>query len=68
MVPPRIYLKINLARVKASPKQQNVVANHARGQLKRENMFSFSPIAPENLVSRDEFGLPILRQSTHSPQ
>ena len=33
-----------------------MAAYPARGQLKRENDFSLSPFAPENLVSRDGFG------------
>ena len=36
--------------------QPGKVANPARGQLNKENYFSLSPFAPENLVSRDEFG------------
>ena len=32
--------------------------NIARGQLNRETLFSLSPFAPENLVSRDRFGRP----------
>ena len=38
------------------------VANPARGQLNRQNDFSLSPFAPENLVSRDGFGSPVPRQ------
>ena len=41
------------------------VANPARGQLNRENEFSPSPFAPENLVSRDGFGSPVPRQPAH---
>ena len=29
--------------------------------------FSLSPFAPENLISRDEFGRPVPPQSAHSP-
>ena len=41
------------------------VANPARGQLNRENKFFISSFAPENLVSRQGFGGPVPRQSTH---
>ena len=30
-------------------------------------MFSLSPFAPENLVSRDRFGRPVPHQPTYSP-
>ena len=46
------------------------VASSARGQLNMENEYlyiSLSPIAPENLVSRDGFGRPAQRQPAHSP-
>ena len=40
--------------------QSGMVANPARGQLNRENIFLFlSPFAPENLVSRDGFYHPV---------
>ena len=39
--------------------------NPARGQLNRENYFSLSLFAPENLVSRDGFGSPVPRQPAH---
>ena len=35
--------------------QPGKVANPARGQLNRENEYSLSAFAPENLVSRDGF-------------
>ena len=35
------------------------MANPARGQLNRENDFSLSPFAPENLISRNGFGSPV---------
>ena len=35
------------------------------GQLNRENSFSLSTFAPENLVSRDGFGSPVPRQPAH---
>ena len=35
--------------------QPGKVANPARGQLTRENDFSVSPFAPENLVSQERF-------------
>ena len=44
-----------------------MVDNPARGQLNREINISLSPFAPENLVSRDGFGRPVLRQPAHSP-
>ena len=40
------------------------VANPARGQPK-ENLFSLSTFAPENLVSRDGFGSPVPRQPAY---
>ena len=43
-------------------------ANPARGQLNRENVhygISLFPFAPMNLVSRDGFGCPVLRQPAH---
>ena len=45
------------------------VTNPARGQLKRETLFCTpSPFTPENSISRDRFGRPVLRQSdAHSP-
>ena len=46
--------------------QPGKVANPARGQLNREMDFSV-PFAPKNLVSRDGFGSPVLRQPAHSP-
>ena len=48
-----------------SKDQPGKVANPARGQLNRENEFSMSPFAPENLVTRDGFGSPVPRQSAH---
>ena len=49
--------------------QPGKVANPAHhGQLNRENeYFPVTPFAPDDLVSRDEFGRPVPRQSTHSP-
>ena len=44
--------------------QPGKVANPARGQLNRENEY-FPVPAPENWVSRDRFGRPVLRQSVH---
>ena len=38
----------------------------AHGRITREMLFSLSPFAPEKLVSRDEFGRPVLRQPAHS--
>ena len=45
--------------------QPGKVANPACGQLNRENKFSLSAFAPENLVSRDGFGSPVPRQPDH---
>ena len=50
--------------------QPSKVANPARGQLNRENekiTISLSAFAPENLVSRDRFGIPVPRQPAHHP-
>ena len=44
-----------------------MVANPARDQLNRGNVFSLSPFAPENLISRDGFGRPAPRELAHSP-
>ena len=49
--------------------QHGVVTNPDRGELNK-NIYiyiSLSPFAPENLVSRDVFGLPVPRQPAHSP-
>ena len=53
--------------IKQSLDRPGKVANPARGQLKRETHISLSLYAPENLVSRDGFGRPNLRQPAHSP-
>ena len=45
--------------------QPGKVVNPARGKLNRENYFSLSAFAPENLVSRDGFGSPVSRQPVH---
>ena len=42
-----------------------MIANSPRGQLNRENEYSLSASAPENLVSRDGFGSPVPRQPAH---
>ena len=47
--------------------QPGKVANPARDQLNRENEYSLSTFAPENLVSRDGFGRPVPHQPAHSP-
>ena len=39
--------------------------HHLLYQLMRENVFSLSPFAPENLVSRDGFGSPVPRRPDH---
>ena len=49
----------------AGKDQPGKVANPARGQVNKENEFSLSPFAPENLVSRDGFGSPVPRQPAH---
>ena len=46
--------------------QPGIVADSARGQLNREDIFFLSPFAPEKLVSRDRFGCPVPRQPAHS--
>ena len=45
--------------------QPGKVANPARGQLNRENEYSLSAFAPENLVSRDGFGSTVPRQPAY---
>ena len=44
-----------------------MVANPGRGQLNRENIFSLTPFASENFVSRDGFGRPVPCQPVFSP-
>ena len=47
-----------------------MVANPARCQLNRENVFfswQLCPFAPENLASRHRFGRPVPRQPARSP-
>ena len=44
-----------------------MVGNPARGHLNRKHVVSLSPLAPENLVSRDRFGRPVPRKPAHSP-
>ena len=48
-----------------SKDQPGKVANPARGQLNREVDTSLSHFAPENLISRDGIGSPVLRQRAH---
>ena len=44
------------------------VANSARGQLKGDDKYvPVSPFAPENLVTRDGFGIAVPRQPSYSP-
>ena len=45
--------------------QPGKVASPARGQLNRKMNISLPAFMPENLVSRDGFGSPILRQPAH---
>ena len=45
--------------------QPDKVADPARGQLNREMNISLYAFVPENLVSRDGFGSPVLRQPAH---
>ena len=45
--------------------QPGKVVNPARGQLNREINITLSAFAPENLVSRNEFGSPVPRQPVH---
>ena len=48
-----------------SQDQPGKVANPARGQLKRENVYFSVPFAPKNLVSRDGFDSTVSRQPAH---
>ena len=48
-----------------SKDQLGKVVNLAGGQLKVENIFSLSLFAPENSVSRYEFGSPVRCQPAH---
>ena len=48
-----------------SEDQPDKVANSARGQLNKEHVFSLSPFALVNLVSRDGFGSPVQRPPGH---
>ena len=54
-----VYMVITHRKGKDQPVK---VANPARGQLNRENDCFPFPSAPVRLVSRDEFGSPVLRQ------
>ena len=54
-----------VTHIAKSMDQPGKVANPARGQLKRENEYSLSAFAPENLVSRDGFGSPVTCQPAH---
>ena len=45
--------------------QPGKVGSPARGRLNRENNISLSAFAPDNLVSRDGFGSPVLRHPAH---
>ena len=49
------YVCTNIAYSKEKD-QPGKVANPVRGQLNKEKYFSLSLFAPENSVSRDEFG------------
>ena len=40
-------------------------ANPARGQLNRENEYFPVAFVPENLISRDGFGIPVSRHPAH---
>ena len=53
--------------LKKSMDQPGKVANSAHGQLNRKHDIFLSSFAPENLVSRDRFGRPVLPQPGHSP-
>ena len=44
-----------------------MVDNPARDQMSWKIIYSLSPFAPENLVSRDRFGRPVPRQPAHCP-
>ena len=45
--------------------QPGKVASPARGQLNRENEYSLSAFASENLISRGRFGSLVPRQPAH---
>ena len=61
-----MYVSMDITSSKGKD-QPGKVANPARGQRNRENniFFSLSPLAPDNLVSRDGFGSPVPRQPGH---
>ena len=61
-----MYVRMYGHDTQQSMDQPGKVANPARGQLNRENEYSLSPFASENLASRDEFSLPVPRQPAHS--
>ena len=45
--------------------QPSKVANSARGQLNRENIYPLSTFAPEDWFSGDGFGSPVPREPAH---
>ena len=48
--------------------QPSKVANPACGQLDRENIYyALSPVAPDNVVSRERCACPVPRQPVYSP-
>ena len=54
--------------IQQSMDQSDMATDPARGQLSRDfKFFPVSPIASQNLVSRDGFGRPVPRQPIHSP-
>ena len=59
------YVYVWSSHIRKGEDQPDKVVNPNRGQLIRENIFSLSPFAPENLVSRDGFGSPVPRQPAH---
>ena len=61
-----IYVFMHIAK---SMNQPGKVANPASGQLNSQNEqnISLSPLASEDLVSRDGISRPVPRQPAHSP-
>ena len=57
-----VYMVITYRKSKDQPGK---VANPVRGQLTGKMNISLSPFAPENLISRNGFGIPVPRQPSH---
>ena len=57
-----------LKKIQSTPRpSERLPSLLARRQLNKKINISLSPLAPENLVSRDRSGRPVPRQSAHSP-